>query len=246
MLSERGAVVYKPRPNGSIYFAYGTSFNPSAEALSLTAGSVNAPPEKNKTYEFGTKWDLLSSRLSLRSSVFRTEKTNARETDPANALLVVLSGNQRVDGFELETSGRLTTKWQVLASYALLDSRLVSSRFFPAAVGAQLANVPRNTFSLWTNYELPWRRLSLGGGAQFVDSRTASSTVPLDPITGLVKQVPSYWVFNAVARYPLGEHLDLQVNLNNLTNRFYYDQIHPAHIVPGAGRSALVGLSFKF
>lgn len=246
MLSGRAAVVFKPRQNGSIYFAYGTSFNPSAESLSLTAGTANAPPEKNRTYEFGTKWDLVSRRLSLRTSVFRTEKTNARETDPTNPLLVVLAGNQRVDGFEVEASGRINDRWQLLASYALLDSKVVSSRFFPASVGAQLANVPKNTLSFWTNYELPWRRLSIGGGGQFVDSRTASSTVPLDPVTRLVKQAPSYWVLNAVARYPLGEHLDLQVNVNNLTNRYYYDQLHPGHIVPGAGRSALVGLNFKF
>ena len=36
-----------------------------------------------------------------------------------------------------------------------------------------------------------------------MDSRTASSTTPLDPVTGLVKQVPGYWVFNAMAKYPL-------------------------------------------
>jgi catecholate siderophore receptor len=246
MLSGRAAVVYKPRQNGSIYFAYGTSFNPSAESLSLTAGSANAPPEKNKTYEFGTKWDLLARRLSLRSSIFRTDKTNARETSPTNPLLVVLSGNHRVDGLELEANGRITDRWQVLASYALLDSKVVSSLFFPGAVGAELANVPKNTLSFWSNYQLPWRKLSIGGGGQFIDSRTASSTVPRDPVTGKVKQVASYWVFNAVVSYPLGERADLQVNLNNLTNRYYYDQLHPGHIVPGPGRSALVGLNFKF
>jgi len=49
-----------------------------------------------------------------------------------------------------------------------------------------------------------------------------------------------------MARHPLAEHVDLQVNLANLTNRYYYDQLHPAHIVLGAGRSALIGLKFKF
>ncbi len=245
MTSWRGAVVYKPRPEGSVYFAYGTSFNPSAESLALTAGTANAAPEKNKTYEVGSKWDLFSRKLSVRGSIFRTEKTNARETSPTNALLVVLSGNQRVDGFELEASGRLTDRWQILSSYALLDSKLVSSRFFPAAVGAQLANVPKNSFSVWSNYQTRWK-LSLGGGGQFVDSRTASSTVPLDPATGLVKRVPSYWVFNALGKYPLGEKLDLQLNVNNLFDKYYYDQLHPGHIVPGAGRSALLGLNFKF
>ena len=79
-----------------------------------------------------------------------------------------------------------------------------------------------------------------------MDSRTASSTVPLDPTTGLVKQVPSYWVFNAMVRRPLTEHVDLQANINNLTNRYYYDLLHPGHIVLGPGRSALIGVRFKF
>ena len=205
----------------------------------------DAAPEKNKTYELGSKWDLHSRKLSLRASIFRTDKSNARETDPTNALLVVLSGNQRVDGFELEASGHLTKAWQIQSSYALLHSELVSSRFFPNAIGSQLANVPKNTFSLWTNYSTPWK-LTVGGGGQFVDSRTASSTVPLDPLTGLVKQVPGYWVFNASAKYPLSEHFDIQLNANNLFDKYYYDQIHPGHIVPGPGRSALFGLNFKF
>ena len=46
----RAALVYKPVGNGSIYFDAGTSFNPSAESLSLSAGTANIPPETNKTY----------------------------------------------------------------------------------------------------------------------------------------------------------------------------------------------------
>ena len=92
------ALVYKPVPIGSIYFAAGTSFNPSAESLSLSASNANLPPEKNRTYEVGTKWDLAHDKLSLRSALFRTDKTNAREPDPNNPLLNVLAGNQRVDG----------------------------------------------------------------------------------------------------------------------------------------------------
>ena len=177
--------------------------------------------------------------------MFRTKKLNAREADPNNPLLNVLAGEHRVDGFELEASGNVTNRWQLLSSYALLDSKLVKSNAFPLAVGSRLANVPKNTFSLWTNYELP-RRLRVGGGGQFVDSRTASSTAPLDPVTGLVKQLPGYWVLNASAKYPLSERFELQINANNLANKYYYDQIHPGHIVPGPGRSVLLGLNFKF
>ena len=79
-----------------------------------------------------------------------------------------------------------------------------------------------------------------------IRSRTASSTVPLDPTTGLVKQVPGYVVLNAMARYTLTDNLSLQANVFNLANRNYIDEIHPAHIVPGAGTSGLFGLNFRF
>jgi catecholate siderophore receptor len=243
--SYRAAFVYKPVHYGSIYFDYGTSFNPSAETLALSAGTANLAPEKNRTYEVGTKWDFPSKRLSVVGSVFQTVKSNARETSPTNPLLVVLAGNQRVNGVQVSVTGRITDRWQMLSSYAYLDGKVVSSQFFPAAVGAQLANVPKNTFNLWTTYKLPWR-LTAGAGTQFVDSRTASSTVPLDPTTHLVKQIPSYWVFNAMASHPLTERISLQLNLYNLANRYYFDEPHPGHLVPGPAFTALVGLNFKF
>ena len=245
MPSWRTALVYKPVSIASIYGAAGTSFNPSAESLSLSASTANLPPEKNRTYEAGTKWDLPHERLSLRAAFFRTEKLNAREPDPTNSLLNVLAGNQRVNGLEADVRARLTSRWDLMASYANLDGRVVSSNYYPAAIGAQLANVPRNTFNFWSNYRMP-RRWQTGFGGNYVSTRTASSTVPLDPVTGLVKEVPGYWVFNAMARHPLSEHVDLQVNVYNIANRYYYDELHPAHIVLGPGRSALASLRFKF
>ena len=243
MPSWRGALVYKPVAGASIYFAYGTSFNPSAETLALTVATQNADPEESRTFEVGTKWDFYAKKLSLRAAIFRTDKTNARETVDANTVL--LSGSQRVDGFQVQINGYLTRRWELFAGYAYLDSEVTASKVFPNSVGAQLANVPKNTFTLWSTYDLPWH-LSVGAGADFVDSRTASSTVPLDPDTGRVKQVPGYWAFNAMAKYPLTERIGLRLNVYNLTDKYYYDQIHPAHIVPGPARSAALGLDFKF
>jgi catecholate siderophore receptor len=248
--SWRAAAVFKPASFGSIYFDYGTSFNPSAEALSLTVGpagtgTANLAPEFNRSYEVGTKWDLNNARFSLRADLFRTTKDNAREASPTNSLLYVLAGTQRVDGAELVLNGRISTRWQLLSSYTYMHSEVVKSQYYPLAVGYRLANVPDNLFNLWTTYQ-PISRLTIGGGGNYVDSRTASSTVPLDPTTGLVKQVPGYVVLNAMARYTLTDNMSLQANVFNLANRNYIDEIHPAHIVPGAGTSGLFGLNFKF
>lgn len=245
MPTWRAAAVYKPISIGSLYFDAGTSFNPSAETLSLSASTANLPPEKNMTYEFGTKWDLHNGRLSVNSSWFRTTKQNAREPDPTNPLLDVLAGNQRVSGIEADVRGHVTSRWEVLSSYAYMDSKVVSSQYYPAAVGYPLANVPKNTFTFWSHYRLP-HHFDFGTGANYESSRTASATAPLDPTTGLIKEVPGYWVFNAMASHPLGEHIDVQVNAYNLANRYYYDELHPGHIVLGPGRSALIGFKFKF
>jgi catecholate siderophore receptor len=245
MPSWRAAIVYKPVSIGSIYLDAGTSFNPSAESLSLSASTASLPPEKNLTYEFGSKWDFPHSRLSLRTALFQTEKLNAREPDPTNPLLNVLAGTQRVRGAQFELRGRLTSRWDLLSSYAYLDGKVVSSNFYPEAIGAPLANVPRNTFNFWSTYRFPWR-LEGGLGGNYVSSRSASSTKPFDPTTGLLKEAPAYWVFNAMAKRKLTEHIDLQANIYNITNRYYYDELHPAHVVLGPGRSALIGLQFKF
>ncbi|MEO8430821.1 MAG: TonB-dependent siderophore receptor [Acidobacteriota bacterium] len=245
MPSWRGAVVYKPSRSGSVYFDFGTSFNPSAESLALSTATAGTAPEKNRTFEVGTKWELSRGRLSFRAAIFRTEKTGAREPDPNNPLLNILAGNHRVDGFELDASGRVTDRWRVQASYALLGSEVISSRFYPASIGSPLANVPRHTLSVWNVYEFPWG-LELGAGGQYVGARAASSTVPFDPVTGRRKEVPGYWTVDAMAKYPLSDRIALRLNVFNAGDREYFDQVHPAHIVPGPGRSALLGIDFRF
>ena len=241
----RAAAVYKPVAAGSLYFDAGTSFNPSAESLSLSASTANVPPETNKTYEFGTKWEFGKGRLSANGAWFRTTKDNAREPSPTNPLLTVLAGNQRVSGVQVDVRGHIRSWWDILASYAYLDSKVIGSQFYPLAVGYPLANVPRHTFAYWSNYHLP-SHFEFGAGANYVSSRNASSMVPLDPTTGLLRQAPGYWVFNAMLSHPLGEHMSIQVNGYNLANRYYYDELHPAHVVLGPSRSALIGIHFRF
>lgn len=259
--SYRAAFVYKPSSNGSIYFDYGTSFNPAAESLSLSIGLANssAAPEENESYETGVKWSFLSGRLLTEGAWFRTEKDNARETDPTNSNNIVAAGNQLVKGVQFSAVGRLPQEMDLVIGYAYLDSDVLLSKFFPTAVGYPLANVPRQTFNLFVTHHLPLK-LNGGLGGNYVGSRTASSTVPYVP-TGFVvnpngagfvvtsvamKQVPGYWVFNAMLKHPLTEKVDFQVNVNNLLNRYYIDLPHPSHLVPGAGASALIGINFRF
>ena len=234
-LSWRGGVVYKPVAEGSVYFAYGTSFNPSGERLAYDGTGVSGlDPEKNRSYEAGTKWDVAGGRLSASAAVFRTEKTNARIDDPNDPLgeAQILAGRQRVDGAEVGLTGNPLPGWSVFAGYTLLDSEILTSDD-PADVGTPLPNTPKHAVSLWTTYRLPWE-LEIGGGARHISRRVLSPTA----------SVPPYWSFDAEAAYPVTSRVLLRLNLYNLTDEVYYD--HGRFWVPSPGRSVRLSTSLQY
>jgi catecholate siderophore receptor len=195
----------------------------------------------------------------LEGALFRTEKDNARETDPTNSANIILAGNQLVKGAQFSLVGRLPQGTDVVLGYAYLDSSVLYSQLFPTSIGYPLANVPKQTFNAFLSHRLRWN-FNGGFGGNYVASRTASSTVPYVPtsysavnangtytvLSTAMKQVPGYWVFNAMLKRPVTDRLDFQVNVNNLLNRFYIDLPHPSHLVPGEGVNALIGFNFKF
>lgn len=240
MWSSKLGVVYNPRANGSVYAGYGTSFNPSAEGLSLATTRTDlsdVPPEKTRSFEVGTKWDLADDQLSLTAAVFRTEKTNARTPglDP-NDPPQVLAGRQRVDGAELGISGHLTPAWEIYGGLALMHSRIEESNT-AAEVDRELGLTPERTFNLWTTYRLP-HGFTIGGGANYQASVYRSN--------GSTDTVPGYWLFSAMAACEVNEHLTLRLNVTNLTDEDYIDRVGGGHHIPGPTRQAILTADFNF
>ncbi len=247
-LSTRAGLTFKPAPNGRIYVAYGTSFNPSAEFVMTTGAGLsqatrNVAPEKNRSIELGTKWDVLARRLTLGGALFQVDKTDARETLADGS--VQLAGAQRVKGLELSATGKLTPRWDVFANYTLLDSETRKSVSQPARVGHALGNTPRHSFNLWTTYALAadW---TVGYGAHFAGKR--SVTAQGDGM------LPAYWVHSVMASYDVNRQLNLQLNVANLANKSYVERVRQAlgtearssAIEYGDGRSAVLSALYKF
>lgn len=126
-VSYRAGLVFHPTPAQSYYFSYGTSFNPSAEALALAANNADTAPEKNRNLEVGAKMSLFNEALSLQGALFRLDKTDARTLDPVTQLQV-LEGEQRVQGFELGLVGRPIPRLNLFMGYTYLDSKIVQSK----------------------------------------------------------------------------------------------------------------------
>ncbi|WP_047335699.1 TonB-dependent receptor [Pseudomonas protegens] len=247
----QAGLVWKPAENGSIYASYATSASPvgglvgeGAEGNPLSTNSLQ--PEETVNYELGTKWNVLNDRLALTAAVFRTEKKNTRIL--VDAMTYENAGESRVDGLELGASGKVTDKWQVFAGYSYLKSELVDAGLTgrngvitagaAQASGNQMPNTPKNTFSLWSTYDIT-SKLTIGGGAFYVDEvyGDAANTV----------YVPSYTRYDAMASYKLTKNVDLQLNVQNLTDKTYYDKAYAAHFAnQAAGRTALMSANFHF
>jgi catecholate siderophore receptor len=240
LFNWRAALTYKPVEEGSIYFGYGTSSNPVAEALTLSGAetsttNLDLDPEESETMELGAKWDLLGKKLAVSGALFRTVKTNAR-TQESSTEVVVLDGEQVVQGIELGATGQITEQWRVFGGYTYMDGEVTKSNN-PVEDGAETTNTPEHSFSLWTVYEIT-DALEAGLGGQFVDSRHASTTNN--------RVAPSYWTLDAMAAYEINKNWSVRMNLYNLLDEEYIDRVGGGHFVPGTGRSVVFSTNYRF
>jgi catecholate siderophore receptor len=230
--SPRAAVVYKPTSNTSLYVSYGTSFDPSAEALSLTTKTADLGPVKAASYEVGAKSSVLGGGLLLTGALFHTEVDNAQTNDPDNPTITVLEGNQRVQGLEIGATGHITQQLEIQAGYTYLDGKTISSGT-ASAVGKDIQNLAHNAVNVWAEYHITpaWE---LGFGGNYLDHRFADAANTAN--------VPSYEVWNGMLSYRLNPRLKLQVNAINIFDKLYYDNVYYTsasenHVIPGAGRT---------
>ena len=252
--SGNAALVYKPNENSSLYIAYGTAFEPgsAAEVIQLGGGNNNPPvtaanfdvdPETSYAIEAGGKISLMDSKLELSAAVFQITRDNARTPglnpgDPA----VVLDGEQRVRGFEVQAVGALTPRWNVFAGYSYLDGEVTrSNRAFE--VGQRLDNTPEHSLTAWTSYALT-DALLVGGGVQHTSSR--NSDVRPSPTSNFVITTPAYTVFDAFAEYQITDQIGARVNVYNVSDDTYFYSFGSAQSIPAAARAATLTLTFEY
>ena len=237
-VSPRAALIIQPTTWQTYYFSYGTSFNPSAEGLTLAINTAKAEPEKNEAYEIGAKWELFERRLALTTAIFQIDKTNARTTDPQLGVMIN-EGKQRVRGFEV-SAGTILPRWNIFTGYTYLDSEVVESLDNVGGVpvkGKEIPNVARHTATLWTTWDITdqWQ---VGGGAVYSSSRFANNITTLN--------VPWYARGDLTSAYRPVKSFELRANVINVSDERYTEQVHPSHAIPGASRTLLLTGTWSF
>ncbi len=245
-ISWRGAIVWEPIDALHLYAAYGNSFNPSGEGIegfisagrSVAQGNINLDPETAESYEIGAKYALFGGAGLLTVSAFRTDKNNVRVPDPTTPGFNSLGGRQRVDGAEIELTADLE-RLRLRGGYTFLDSKTLESSPAGPLVGQPLILTPRHqgVASVW--YDLT-PAFSVGVSGLGMTQRLGQNT----PGSFLV--APGFVIVDLGFGWQVSDAARIRLNVTNLFDKLYYEQLHPVHVVPGAGRTGTASLTLTF
>jgi len=252
--SWQAGLVFKPTANGSVYLSYATSATPpgndGGDGLDgLTVAVQDLQPQRSRNWELGTKWDVMpGGRLSLSGALFKSEMNNARVTAPDGTSQNI--GRKEVKGVELGFSGKITSAWTVFGGVTYLDAVVADNGFFNSGTtarpvyivspfnGNQFPTTPKKSATLWTSYAIG-KDFTIGAGLSSMDRVYAN--------VNNTKYAPGYTRFDAMASYNVNQDLSLQLNVQNLGDKLYFDKVSSPHYAGVApGRSATLTANLKF
>lgn len=237
-------LVYQPTEALSLYANYSRSFVPNETAENAAVGSTY-DPEEGRSYEIGAKYNP-SDRLNVNVAVFDIVKKNVVTNSTVDGFTVSeLSGKVGSRGLELDVTGRLAPRWDLIGTYAYTHTEVLDD---PKNEGERLPNAPMHTASLYLSHHLALPEQTgqwhAGAGARYVGERAgdAANSFFMD----------DYTVADAFLRWDLPTRdykTRLQLNVDNLFNREYYPSgtgSSDLQVNVGAPRTARLTASVSF
>jgi catecholate siderophore receptor len=241
-VSWRSGAIFHPVENSSIYFMYGTSFDPASEYLTISGGQQNFGPTTNETYEVGGKYDLFESKLSLTGALFKITQQNAIETVNSTLGLYQAVGTTRVEGGELGIAGKVTDQWSLFGGYTYMDGRVIKSYLNNGVPithpGNKMQDVPRDTITMSTTYAI-WPAFTVGSSVYYTSDRYTN--------TANTGRVPGYWRWDTMASYKFTQNFSMQLNIQNMLDTKNFETLSGFGAAqPGTGRAAIITAKYTF
>ena len=229
-VTPRFGLLWQPKDWLSLYGNYAESFGPNTGII--YPGNL-PPPTSAQSWESGFKLEFFDGKLRATADYFYLLKNNITTPDPnpARSNFVVLSGEARSQGVELDVQGQILPGWDVIASYTNQDVRVVSGKgglFGVQPAGERFAGVPQNLASLWSTYEFQndsLKGLKVGAGYTYHGAQTFIDMLSWDTdLHYLLRPLPSYGTVDLMGAYSFtiaDTKLTAQANITNLFNRTY-------------------------
>ncbi len=212
--------------------SYSESFGDSS-AGSLLYNGKNAAALTANQWEVGLKGHWADGRLAGEVNYFDLKKQNILVDEPiatfhgacttpdSPTTCPIQVGREGSRGVEVSFNGRISSSWNVIASYANILARVLpnsdGTSYSALPVGQPLVNIPRNSGALWAYYH---NARGWGAGLGLVGAGDRPLDQPSYQLnTTLI--LPGYTQLNAVVSYRWKlERLEptVQVRFDNITN----------------------------
>jgi iron complex outermembrane receptor protein len=239
--SPRVGLVYDATDWLAIYGNYveslGNAGGYGAVTFNFDATGLGSPlhASSSSSYEGGIKVQAFDKRLMSTLAFFEIDKSNmaTRDLSSSNPFAMANTGKARSRGIEFDVTGAVTKDLSIIGSYAYTDARFISNN--DGLQGNLLANVPRNSGSIWAKYQLLPEHLSVGLGGNFRGDRQGDNQNTF--------LMPGYATMDTFIAYNFKvmgrSKLTTQLNVNNILDKRYfinsnvYDATPTLGVMPG-------------
>ncbi len=246
-------VVYKPVAGVSLFYGYNESANAPRPGGFKSGEAAPGKFRYGDQSEIGIKTSLRKGTINASLSFFDVREFNYSIYDLQTDSIIV-AGEVRSKGWEVEANAVLSPSWSVLAAYSNYE--------FRNQYGQRGRGAPDTTGSLFLRYTFrggPLDRLWVAGDATYLERRAADNP-PGGAVRGNPRPIafngtpyePSYYLpsarfFNLTAGYTWNENVSLWLKLGNLTNnRDPKSSLGRFLTFPTRPRNVSASLTYKF
>lgn len=250
----RLGIVYKWKPNVSIYTSFAESFEVNGRHRYKPEEFLE--PTLGRQFEAGVKANFFNEKLGVTIAAFELRKENqpsfilasladsrGLNYDPTEVSIdghiLYISEAQQSKGIEFDFSGKITDQLSLSGNYTYLRTSLLDDVVFES--GNELENAPNHSFGLWTFYEFDrvLQGLSLGYGLFYQSSYFGDK----DNSEGRLH--PANTQMSITMGYQL-KQFRFRLNVENLTDERTYFNSFGYYWLPQPPRRILLSMGINF
>lgn len=217
--TPRVGLSYSVDKNTAAYFVFDESF---AENYGADWQGKAFDPLTGSNMEIGIKRDWLNGKWNAVASAYRINLNNVLTADlehssPARSFSKQ-SGQQRVEGVELDVRGQIVKNLDVIINYAFTEATITKDSD-PKVIGNQVAGTSKHVNNAWLNYKID--RGALTGFGVSIGYQWQIDRSPWYVFDGSENSLPDYVRFDGSLSYQK-DRLGFNLVINNILDKYLY------------------------
>jgi outer-membrane receptor for ferric coprogen and ferric-rhodotorulic acid len=232
-LTPYAGMVYEINDQHSIYVSYTDIFQPQSQK---DINDKYLDPIIGKSYETGVKGEYFDGKLNTSFSLFKIIQDNVAQK--IDGVLIPGTSSQAFraargvesKGIEINLTGKITTNMNINLGLANFTAKEANGDKFST-------DSARTTANLFATYKI--QKFKLGAGANYKSRYYEGEGKNLIEQKGFI-------LINTLIAYELNKNSNIQLNVNNLFDKKYYEGLGSDGMIYGSPRNATLTYKYTF